>query len=123
MSCGNIADELACIGRDAAALCNLDCTIKRSTTSGTPDGWNNEGSGDPVVVGTTKALKQIPKPALLQVYADRIGTHTVWHMSFPLGADVREQDTLVIASEEFTAQVKVQASYDFLLNFLVIEVL
>jgi hypothetical protein len=114
--------EINCIQGSLESLCNLDCTIKRSTTTGTDDGWNN-GTGVPTEVGTTKALKQQPNPALIQAYANRLGTHTAWHMSFPLDADVQERDTLVIDGEEFTAQVKLQGSYDFLLNFLVTEVL
>lgn len=114
--------ELASMQAVSNSLCNLDCTIKRVTENGTPDGWNN-GVGSPTVVGTTKALKKQPRPALLQAYADRIGNHTAWYMSFPMGADVQERDVLVINGEEFKAQAKLVGSYDTLLNFLVTEVL
>lgn len=114
--------EINCISGSLVSLCNLDCTIMRSATTGTGNNWINS-SGEPTEVGTTKALKEQPGPALIQEYANRLGTHTIWHMSFPLDADVRERDTLVINGEAFKAEVKLQGSYEFLLRFLVTEVL
>jgi hypothetical protein len=72
------------------------CIISRNVFTDVEYGQDE----DPVVVGESACLVEDPASAkgaaLLQVYADRLGSLVSWPMSTPLGTDIQEGDILTV---------------------------
>ena len=89
------AAELAAIRTEAAtAVCDLPCTIKR---------WDIP-TKTRLVVSPTGLLAGMKEPTAGQLtnYEYMIGDLATWHIQFPFGTDVKEQDELLITEGRLT---------------------
>ena len=120
MSCTPTAAEMAQLRADVANIAlDLDCVIQRATTS--KDAWGTE-TENWATIATLKAGMKSPTPAMLDVYASRIGAKLAWQVNFAYGTDVREQDHLVIGTDTMVVQAVLSVqSYSTLTTVLATE--
>jgi hypothetical protein len=121
MSCGPTAAEMALMRSDVAAIAlDLDCVIQRKTA--TSDAWGTETEVW-ATVATLKAGMKSPTPAMLDLYAEQLGTKLAWQVNFTWGTDVRIQDHLIIGADTMIVQaILSQQSYGALTTCLAVEI-
>lgn len=99
------AAELALIRQDLQdAACDKDCQIY-TKTGVTQDAYGNSSPTYADTPVETKAGMQQPGANLLANYGYRIGSLNSWHVLFPYGTVVGEEDKLVIEGQTLTVHV------------------
>lgn len=116
------ASELTQARSDAATLLDLDCTIRRPTSSrGGAGSRNRTGT---TTIATVKAGMKQPSASIMQNYDDMLGSLSVWQVKMPYGTSVLKQDELLIADKVLTVQVDLTThSYAMYTMVLASEVL
>jgi len=86
---------------------NQDFQLKRNSTQD-----SDYGSKDtPVVIAEGKGMRKKPSPALLQLYASRIGAENTWHVVLPKGQDVLEGDIVAMDGDDMEVQILLKESW------------
>lgn len=86
---------------------NEDFQLTRKVTEN-----SDYGSKDiPVVIAEGKGMRKKPSPALLQLYADRIGALNTWHVVLPKGQDVLEGDVVAMDGDDMEVQILLKESW------------
>lgn len=87
---------------------NQDFQIKRNSTQD-----SDYGSKDTlVVIAEGKGMRKRPSPALLQLYSDRIGALSTWHVVLPKGQDVLEGDVVTMDGDDMQVQILLKESWE-----------
>jgi hypothetical protein len=91
--------DFADLFQDLAA--RSDFQIKRNAHQD-----SDYGSKDAlVVIAEGKGMRKQPRPYLIQLYSDRLGSLSSWHVSLPLGQDVQEGDIITMEGDDMEVQV------------------